>query len=119
MCGHWIAAALLVLIGAKMLQDACSRARAEMRSNPTKGWMLVGLSMATSVDALAVGVGMAFLEVRILLPCVVIGLVAATFTAIGIVTADRVLRRWGRVAEVFGASVLILIAVRIVLSHPA
>ena len=118
-CVHWVAATLLLLIGARMVQDACSRRRRRIRSNPTRGWTLVALSTATSIDAFAVGVGMAFLRVRILLPCVVIGLVAATFTAIGIVLANRVLRRWGRVAEVIGAGVLILIAARILLSRGA
>lgn len=117
--GHWLAAILLSLVAARMLQEAWVRPGPKMRSNPTKGWMLVALSTATSIDALAVGVGMAMLQVRILFPCVVIGLVAAAFTAIGIILANRVLRRWGRVAEVFGASVLILIAVRILLSHRA
>jgi putative Mn2+ efflux pump MntP len=117
--GHWVAAILLSLVAARMLQEAWSRRDRTVRSNPTKGWMLVVLSIATSIDALAVGVGMAMLQVRILLPCLVIGLVAATFTAIGIVLANRVLRRWGQVAEVFGAGVLIVIAIRILLSEGA
>jgi len=115
--GHWAAAALLAIVGARMLQEAWSQPDRQMRSNPTRGWMLVGLSTATSIDALAVGVGMALMRVRILLPCVVIGLVAAAFTAFGIVLASRVLRRWGRAAELFGAIVLIIIAIRIALSH--
>ncbi len=117
--GHLGAAMLLLLVAARMLQEVWSQPDRAMRSNPTKGWMLVALSTATSIDALAVGVGMAMLQVRILLPCVVIGLVAAGFTAIGIILANRVLRRWGRVAEVFGAGVLILIAIRILLSQGA
>jgi len=51
------------------------------------------------------------------LPCIVIGLVAAAFSAVGIVSAGRVLRKWGRVVEVLGASVLILIGIRVLISH--
>ena len=81
--------------------------------------MLVALSLATSIDALAVGLSMAFLQVSIWLPCVVIGLVASLFSTAGITFASRVLRRWGCVAELVGGCILILIGVRIVVSHQA
>ena len=81
--------------------------------------MLVALSLATSIDALAVGLSMAFLQVSIWLPCVVIGLVAALFSTVGITFSGRFLHRWGRVAEVVGGCILILIGVRIVVSHQA
>jgi putative Mn2+ efflux pump MntP len=115
--GHWLAFGLLSIIGGKMLVDAWRGTNAKTRVDPTRGWMLVGMSLATSIDAFAVGLSMAFLQVSIVLPCVVIGLVAAAFTAVGIAFAGRVLRRWGRVAETLGAGILILIGIRVLILH--
>lgn len=115
--GHWLAFGLLSFIGGKMLLDACSKRERQMRSDPTKGWLLVGLSVATSIDAFAAGLSMALLQVPIVLPCVVIGLVAAAFSAVGITFANGSLRRWKRAAEVLGAGVLIMIGFKILASH--
>lgn len=114
---HWLAFGLLSLIGGKMLLDACRKTDRKATVDPTRGWMLVALSIATSIDAFAVGLSMAFLQVGVLFPCIVIGLVAAAFSAVGIVFAGRVLRKWGRVAELLGAGVLILIGIRVLISH--
>ena len=114
---HWLAFGLLSIIGGKMLLDAGSKTPRKAKPDPTRGWLLLALSVATSIDALAVGLSMALLQVPILLPCVVIGLVAATFSAVGITFANRLLRRWERVAEAFGGCVLILIGLRILIAH--
>ena len=74
--------------------------------------MLVTLSLATSVDALAVGVSMALLQVSIWTPCIVIGLVAAAVTTIGIHFGGRLGLRWGRRAEMVGGGVLLLISLQ-------
>ncbi len=108
---------MLSIFGGKMLRDAGSEAGGGTRSDPTRGWLLVALSVATSIDALAVGLSMAFIHVSILLPCVVIGLVAASFSAVGITFANRIRRRWGRVADVLGGCALIMVGIRIVISH--
>jgi len=117
--GHWLAFGLLGMIGVKMLLDARSSTGRDARVDPSRGWMLVILSLATSIDALAVGLSMAFLQVSVWMPCVVIGLVAALFSAVGITFSGRVLRRWGRMADLVGGCILILIGVRIVVSHQA
>ena len=114
---HWLAFGLLSIIGGKMLLGAGSDAGEKTKPDPTRGWLLVVLSVATSIDALAVGLSMAFLRVSILLPCIVIGLVAASFSAVGITFANRIFRRWGRVAEVLGGCALILIGLKILISH--
>ena len=114
---HWLAFGLLAFVGGKMLLEALSGQERTTRSNPTRGWMLVMLSVATSIDALAVGLSMAFLRVSILLPCIVIGIVAALFSGVGISLAGRVLCGWERTAEVFGGVVLIAIGLRVVISH--
>ncbi len=117
--GHWLAFALLGLIGGKMLYDARSTAEKRASMDPSRGWMLVALSFATSIDAMAVGLSMAFLQVTIWLPCVVIGVVAALFSVVGIAFTGRVLHRWGRVANLVGGCILILIGVRIAVSQQA
>ena len=115
--GHWLAFALLSIIGAKMLLDAVRRTPRKMSFDPTRGWMLVALSVATSIDAFAAGLSLAFLQIGVLLLCIIIGLTAALFSAVGVSFANRLLRRWGRIAELLGASVLILIGIRILLLH--
>ncbi len=114
---HWVAFGLLSVIGGKMLFDARSSDEQAKKCDPTRGWMLVALSVATSIDALAVGLSMAFLRVSILLPCIVIGLVAAAFSAVGITFAGRLLGRMRRFAGVFGGCVLILIGLRVLITH--
>jgi putative Mn2+ efflux pump MntP len=114
---HWLAFGLLSYVGGKMLVDALSGNDKKAETDPTRGLLLVTLAVATSIDALAVGLGMAFLKVPVLLPSVVIGLTAAFFSAVGIAFAGKILRRWSRGAEIFGGIVLLLIGVRIVFVH--
>ncbi len=114
---HWIALALLSYVGGKMLWEACREKKTGLKGDPTRGWMLVTLSLATSLDALAVGFGMALFGVSVWLPAVVIGVVAGTLSTIGILFGGRLGTRWGRWAEAGGGSVLILIGMRIAVSH--
>jgi len=115
---HWIAFGLLSFIGGKMLWDAYSSHPSERNSgDPTRGLSLITLSVATSLDALAVGLSMAFLQVNILMPSVVIGLVAGTLTMVGILFGSRIGDRFGRWAEVLGGVVLIGIGTQTLISH--
>jgi putative Mn2+ efflux pump MntP len=114
---HWVAFALLALVGGKMLLEARGNKQLGSRQDPTRGLMLVILSVATSIDALAVGLSMAFLGVSVWIPSVVIGVVAATLSAIGFCFGGRLGGRWGSRAEAAGGCVLLLIGVRILVSH--
>lgn len=117
-CDHWIAFALLAAIGAKMLYEARFEKQVAGQDDPTRGWTLVALSVATSIDALAVGVSMALLEeTSVWLPAVVIGLVAGAFSAAGIVSGSRLGARWSFWSEIAGGVVLILIGLKILVSH--
>jgi len=116
---HWVAFGLLSYVGGKMLFDARSREDPANRADPTRGLMLVTLSIATSLDALAVGVSMAMLNVSVWGPSVVIGLVAAAMTAIGIAFGSRLGPRWESWAETAGGIVLLLIGARILWQHLA
>lgn len=114
---HWVAMALLGFIGGKMLLDARSDEHEVARTDPTRGLSLITLSVATSIDALAVGLSLAMLQVQVWLPAAIIGLVAAVMSALGITFGNRLGRRWGRWAETIGGLVLIGIGVRIVVTH--
>jgi manganese efflux pump family protein len=113
---HWVAFSLLAYVGSRMLWEARSEKKAERSSrDPTRGLMLVTLSIATSLDALAVGVSMAFLGVRVWIPAVVIGIVTAALSAIGITFGGRIGPRWEHWAEAAGGIVLILIGLKVLL----
>ncbi len=117
---HWLAFGLLSYVGGKMLWEARGgHEAAESKADPTRGLTLVTLSVATSIDALAVGLSMAFLGVSVWIPSVVIGIVAATLTAVGIGFGARLGPRCGRWAEIAGGCVLILIGLQMLLTHLA
>jgi putative Mn2+ efflux pump MntP len=116
---HWIAFGLLGAIGGKMIYEALTHSDEQRarRSDPTKGSSLVMLSVATSIDALAVGLSLALLGVEIWWPAVVIGLVAGAFTTVGLQLGQRFGELLGRRMEVVGGVILIGIGVRILIEH--
>lgn len=113
---HWVAFGLLLLIGAKMLWDSF-RTDDTSCKDPTRGWMLLTLSVATSIDALAVGLSLALIAVSIWTASIVIGVVAALLSAVGAVFGSRLGCRFGVWAERFGGLVLIAIGVKILVDH--
>jgi putative Mn2+ efflux pump MntP len=115
----WIAAALLALVGGKMVWEARGEEENRPKADPTRGWMLVTLSVATSLDALAVGFSLALEEVVVWMPAAVIGLVAGALSTVGILFGGRLGTRSGRWARLAGGCVLIAIAIRIVVVHLA
>ncbi|MHC4605574.1 MAG: manganese efflux pump MntP [Planctomycetota bacterium] len=115
---HWVAFGLLTLIGVKAIAGAFRR-RKESPGDPTRGWSLVILSVATSIDALAVGISLAMLDVRIWYPCAIIGVVAAAMTILGMALGRRLGGRFGKGAELLGGAILIGIGVKILVEHLA
>ncbi len=109
---HWVAFVLLAYVGGKMLAEAFLPEKERQTSDPTRGLRLVTLSVATSIDALAVGMSMALLGVSVWLPSIVIGIVAAALTVVGMTFGNRIGSRWGRWAEVAGGLVLILLGLK-------
>jgi putative Mn2+ efflux pump MntP len=115
---HWLAFVLLSFVGGKMLWEARhGEEEVRDRRDPTRGWSLVTLSVATSVDALAVGLSLAFLGESIWAPSAVIGIVAAALTTVGLEFGSRIGPRWGKWAEILGGCVLLLIGARILAGH--
>jgi putative Mn2+ efflux pump MntP len=117
---HWIAFGLLAAIGGKMIYEALrDHGDVRDRADPTKGWSLILLSIATSIDALAVGLSLALLDVAIWYPAIVIGLVAGGFTAAGLHLGRRFGSLLGRRVEIVGGAILIAIGLRILVEHLA
>lgn len=114
---HWIVFALLAGVGSKMLWEARPGRKPKPRSDPTRGLSLVILSVATSIDALAVGLTMALLGVSVWVPAFVIGITAGLMTLVGICFSGRFGPRAGRRAEVLGGLVLIGIGVHVLARH--
>jgi manganese efflux pump family protein len=111
----WLAFALLSYVGGKMLWEARREKNAESSKDPTRGLTLLTLSLATSLDALAVGMSMALLGESVWIPSVVIGVVTAALTAVGLALGSRIGSRWARWAEAAGGAVLILIGLKVLL----
>jgi putative Mn2+ efflux pump MntP len=114
---HWIAFSLLAIIGGRMIYEAFSDEEKTDERDPTKGLSLVVLSIATSIDALAVGFSLSVIGVSIWMPALVIGLVAGVLTIIGMLLGGRIGDRWGARVEVFGGLVLIAIGSKILIEH--
>ncbi|MBW6504003.1 manganese efflux pump MntP family protein [bacterium] len=117
---HWLAFALLVYIGGKMVHEGFRGEGEEGNGgkDPTRGMSLVVLSVATSIDALAVGVSLGVLHNEgIVYPGVVIGVVACTFTAAGLHLGKRLGAVFGKRMEIVGGVVLVAIGVKILLDH--
>ena len=114
---HWVAFALLALVGVRMIRSGLNSEVEAHMSDPTRGATLVLLSIATSIDALAVGLSLAVLGVTIWYPVVVIGVVTATLSFLGLRLGSRLGSQFGKYMEIGGGGLLILIGIRIVLSH--
>ncbi len=114
---HWVAFGLLTLVGAKMLADSLFGFTTGKARNPSTGARLLGLSVATSIDAFAVGVSLAMLQVDVWLPAAVFGIVTGVLCAIGVQAGDRIGSRLGRWAEFCGGLVLCAIGVKILCDH--
>jgi len=117
---HWVAFFLLAVVATSMLRQAFVKQEAsEIKADPTRGWRLVLLSLATSIDALAVGLSLSVIGVSVWFPAVIIGITAAVFTVIGLLLGSRAgriiwLRRY---AEIAGAVVLYVIGLHILYDH--
>ncbi len=115
---HWVAAGLLVFIGGRMILESFHKERpAKKGSDPTRGFSLILLSVATSLDSLAVGLSLAALHVPVLYPAAVIGVVAFAVTLTGTKIGPVLGLLIGKRAEFAGGLVLVLIAVKILADH--
>ena len=115
---HWLAFALLLFVGSRMLWESFhSRDVHRKKADITKGFTLIILSVATSLDALAVGLTFALLKTNIIAACLIIGIIAFVITFIGFRMGGRLGMVVGRRAEALGGLILIGIGFKILLEH--
>jgi len=114
---HWLAFGLLMFIGVRMIQEAFDTDDDSQRRDPTRGMTLITLSIATSIDALVVGLTLGVLQVDVWYPALVIGVVAALFTMIGMMLGRRVGAMWGQRMEIFGGVLLCCLGIKILIEH--
>ena len=114
---HWIAFVLLALVGGKMVWEGFEKESDEEKADQTRGWPLMLLSIATSIDALAVGFSFSVLKNPILFPAVIIGIVSFVMTTVGMIFGKVLAKIFGKKVEIFGGLVLIAIGVKILIDH--
>lgn len=116
---HWVAFGLLVLIGGKMIYESLtSKAHAKNGSVLTV-WSLLVLAVATSIDALAVGLSFSLLSVSIFLPVVFIGVVTFVLSLSGYVFGSKIGQFFGSKIETLGGLILLAIGIRVLIEHMA
>ena len=114
---HWIAFALLVFIGGKMIVEAIKDKDEEAKEIKYDIKEMFVLAIATSIDALAVGITFAFLNVSIYSSVGLIGAITFVISFIGVLIGNRFGMRFKTKAEIVGGAVLVLIGVKILLEH--
>jgi putative Mn2+ efflux pump MntP len=114
---HWVAFGLLAFVGMRMIRSGLSKSEEVILKDPSRGWIMVMLSIAVSIDALAIGLSLAFLHVDIWNPALIIGLVTGALSLVGLRVGILFGKRFGKPVEILGGLVLLGIGVRIVVSH--
>lgn len=112
---HWIALVLLVLIGINMIREALFGDE-EVNDKIDFKTMII-LAIATSIDALVVGVTFAILKSNIIIPVIIIGVITFIMSVVGVKIGNLFGNKMGRNAEVLGGIVLIIIGIKIVVEH--
>jgi len=116
---HWVAFLLLAIIGAKMIHEGLEDESEDEPIPVLRFVPVMILSLATSIDALAVGVSFAVLNESVLVPALIIGLVAFIFSCVGVLSGMRLKTVLGKRIEIIGGLILILIGLNILVSHLA
>jgi len=111
---HWVAFGLLEVVGARMIYEAFESESDEDRPglDPSRGLMLVSLSVATSIDAFGAGMGMRMVGANLWVASPTIGVVAAALTCVGAGVGRTAKRHLGRKAEVVGGVVLMVLGIK-------
>jgi len=114
---HWIAFVLLVLIGGNMIKESFSRAEGEARNNSFGFVKMLLLAIATSIDALIIGVTFAFFEINIFLAITIIGLTTFSISIAGVKIGNICGKRYKSKAEFIGGAALVILGVKILIEH--
>jgi len=112
---HWIAFGLLTFIGIRMIYESTTKESNKM-VNSSSFKVLIMLSIATSIDALAVGLSLSFLETSIVIPAIIIGIITFFLSFLGVYMGKKFGSYFEKIG-VLGGVILIVIAVRILIEH--
>ena len=113
---HWVAFILLVGIGINMVKEAFDKESENRNDNVDMKTMLV-LSIATSIDALAIGITFECLKIHIVMPVITIGLITFIISVIGVKIGNQFGDKYWKKAEIMGGVILILLGIKILLEH--
>lgn len=116
---HWVAFFLLFIIGAKMIREGLEEGSPEAGREALTALTVLGLAVATSIDALAVGISFAVLAIPPVLPAAIIGVVALVFSIAGVAFGRQLARIVGSRVDILGGVILILIGLRVLAEHVA
>jgi manganese efflux pump family protein len=114
---HWIAFGLLLFLGIKMIREGRIPVNQRKIKDPLRWRVLFTISLATSIDAFAMGIGFSFFTDNIVLPALLIGLVTFGVSFAGIYMGRKLGSKMAGVAEISGGIILILIGLKILLEH--
>ena len=114
---HWIAFGLLAFVGTRMILEAIEKKDIAFRNDPSRGMQLVGLSIATSIDALAVGLTLALVKVNVWYVSLIFGLITGSVCVVAIKIGHFLRKKFSSSAEVLGGIILIAIGLKILIEH--
>lgn len=114
---HWLAFGLLAYVGGGMIRSGLNHDLETYLQNPSRGKILVMLCIATSLDAMAVGLSMAMIGASIWLPSAIIAIVTFTLSFFGLRAGGGLGQRFGKRMEIIGGLILLLIGARILVQH--
>ncbi len=114
---HWIAFGLLAFVGGRMVYSALHGEDEKRVADPSRGWTLVLLSIAVSVDALAVGLSLGVLGTLVWYPAIIIGVVTSALSLVDLRIGSNLGSGFGKPVEIIGGIVLIGIGLRILIQH--
>ena len=114
---HWIAFGLLAFIGGNMIKEALSKNEDDEVDDKVDFKTMIMLAVATSIDALAVGITFAFLKVNMVIATIMIGIVTFGICVIGVKIGNKFGDKYERKAEVVGGLILIFMGIKILLEH--
>ena len=114
---HWIAFGLLGFIGTRMVWSGLKGKSERFRTDPSRGFTLLLLSFATSIDALAVGFSLAMISVPIWKPAFIIGIITSLLSFFAIFVGRKAGKNAGRLMEILGGLLLIAIGLKILITH--
>lgn len=115
---HWVAFILLFIIGGKLIYDGIkNNGETEPNTEPAKDLMLAGMALATSIDAMIMGIGFGLIEVNIWLAMLIIGVTTFLFSTVGVFVGEKIGNKINSSIEIFGGVVLIGLGVKILTEH--